>query len=246
MNIYENIKNEIKLLIYDKKELLKLSANIEDTNKFGAKYQGWYSRAIRIIELLGKDRLDEFKSYYLIDTKRKFYDVSTYVIQDYIKGLSAAEDYMERPMWDINNLVALRVMNQFQILESLEYRIDNVLQDVEGKIQSELLVDELNECKQLLKVNLRAAGSLAGVILERHLQRVAINHNIKISKKNPTISDLNDPIKNADVYDIPTWRKIQYYADIRNLCSHQKEKEPIKEQVIELIDGVNKFIKTIF
>lgn len=93
---------------------------------------------------------------------------------------------------------------------------------------------------------MRAAGALAGVILERHLQRVAINHEIKISKKNPTISDLNDPLKVDGIYDIPTWRKIQLMADIRNLCSHQKDSEPNKEQVVELIEGVSTIIKSVF
>jgi hypothetical protein len=246
MNIFDDIKVELKLLTDEKQDLLKLSSKLDDTIKFGTKYQKWYSRAIKIIELLGKDRADEFKSYYSVDPRRKSYDVSTYVIQDYVKAIGAAQDYMDRPKWDVNNLVAIRIMNQFQILESLESRINSVLQDVEGKIQSELQVEELNECKKLIKVNVRAAGSLAGVILERHLQRVAINHNVKVTKKNPTIADLNDPIKNAGVYDVPIWRKIQYYADIRNLCSHQKDKEPTKELVDDLIDGVNYCIKTIF
>jgi hypothetical protein len=83
-------------------------------------------------------------------------------------------------------------------------------------------------------------------VLERHLQRVAYNHNVTIKKKNPTIAELNDPLKDANVYDTPTWRKIQFLADIRNLCSHNKDKEPSKEQVDELIDGVNLIIKTIF
>jgi hypothetical protein len=43
------------------------------------------------------------------------------------------------------------------------------------------------------------------------------NHSIKISKKEPTITDLNDPLRQADIYDIPKWRKIQQLADIHNI-----------------------------
>ena len=100
--------------------------------------------------------------------------------------------------------------------------------------------------KQLVKVNLRAAGALAGVVLERHLQRAAANHGVSIRKKSPTISDLNDPLKQKGVYGVTIWRKIQLLADIRNICSHQKSDEPTKDQVNELIDGVNSIIKTIF
>ena len=50
-------------------------------------YQRWYSRASKIVELLGQERLEEFTSYYRIDSKRKTIDVSNYVIQDYLKGI---------------------------------------------------------------------------------------------------------------------------------------------------------------
>lgn len=83
-------------------------------------------------------------------------------------------------------------------------------------------------------------------MLERHLQRTANNHNIKITKKNPTISDLNDPLKKESVYDTPIWRKIQLLADIRNICTHNKQREPTKEEVEELIQGTNSVIKTVF
>ncbi|MCJ7812556.1 hypothetical protein MUP95_04455, partial [bacterium] len=111
---------------------------------------------------------------------------------------------------------------------------------------AELQDSELNAAVQLKKISKRAAGALAGVVLERHLQRIAENHKIVIRKKSPTISDLNDPLKQEGVYDVPTWRKIQLLADIRNLCSHQKESEPTDEQVDELISGVNSVIKSVF
>ena len=84
------------------------------------------------------------------------------------------------------------------------------------------------------------------MVLERHLQRVAVNHNAAPNKKNPTIADLNDPLKQAGVYDVPTWRKIQLLADIRNICSHQKNVDPTSDQVDELIAGVNSVIKSVF
>jgi hypothetical protein len=121
-----------------------------------------------------------------------------------------------------------------------------VLQDVTGHLFAELQDSELIAAVQLKKVSRRAAGALAGVVLERHLQRAAENHKISIRKKAPTISDLNDPLKQAGVYDVPMWRKIQLLADIRNLCSHQKTLEPTDEQVDELISGVNSVIKSVF
>ncbi|MGB0360065.1 MAG: hypothetical protein ACPGEF_01450, partial [Endozoicomonas sp.] len=100
--------------------------------------------------------------------------------------------------------------------------------------------------RQLAKISLRAAGSLVGVVIENHLQKLAKNHGIKSRKKNPTISDLNDPLKSEGVFDTPTWRKVTYLADIRNICSHKKDVEPTKEQINELIEGANWLVKNTF
>ncbi|MGO9569729.1 MAG: hypothetical protein ACLP5H_19530 [Desulfomonilaceae bacterium] len=168
------------------------------------------------------------------------------MLQDYIKGIGAPTDYYGKPHWDTNNLALLRILNQMQILASLESRIDSILQDVTGHLFAELQDSELTAAEKLKKISKRAAGALAGVVLERHLQRTAENHKITIRKKTPTISDLNDPLKNKGVYDTPVWRKIQLLADIRNLCSHQKTAEPTDDQVEELIAGVNSIIKSVF
>jgi hypothetical protein len=84
------------------------------------------------------------------------------------------------------------------------------------------------------------------VLVEGHLQKVADLHGIRVSKKNPTISDLNDPLKAAGVVDTAAWRKIGYLADLRNLCAHKKDAEPTKTQVDELIQGAQWLTKNVF
>ncbi len=242
----EAVKTELKALLENQEKLLALAKDNKDILEFGTNYQRWYSRAYKLVEALAPERLSEFVSYYLIDPKRKVTDGGNYVLQDYIKGIGARTDHYNRPLWDTNNLAMIRILNQLQILSSLSSRIDSVLQDVTGHLFAEIQDAELVAATQLKKISKRAAGALAGVVLERHLQRAAENHSIPIGKKSPTISDLNDPLKNKGVYDTPVWRKIQLLADIRNLCSHQKTTEPTDEQVEELIAGVNSIIKTIF
>lgn len=246
MGTKELIKTELKALIDSQGDLLALTKSNNDIVSFGTKYQQWYSRAYKIVEALAPERLPEFVSYYLIDPKRKVTDAGNYVLQDYMKGIGARTNHYDQPLWDTNNLAAIRVVNQLQILSSLSSRIDSVLQDVTGHLFAELQDAELTAATQLKKISKRAAGALAGVVLERHLQRTAENHKISIRKKSPTISDLNDPLKSGGIYDTTVWRKIQLLADIRNLCSHQKTSEPTDEQVEELIAGVNSIVKTVF
>jgi hypothetical protein len=246
MRTKEEIKAELKSLLEAQDDLITLTKADKDILKFGTKYQHWYSRAYKIVDALAPERLPEFVSYYLIDPKRKVTDAGNYVLQDYIKGIGARTNHLDRPLWDSNNLAGIRVLNQLQILSSLSSRIESVLQDVTGHLFAELQDAELVAAIQLKKISKRAAGALAGVVLERHLQRTADNHKIAIGKKSPTISDLNDPLKSNGIYDTPIWRKVQLLADIRNLCSHQKTAEPTDEQVDELIAGVNSIVKTVF
>ena len=239
------VKKELDDLLGEKSDLLKLCTKVDDILNFGTKYQNWYSRATKLIELLGPDRVDEFRSYYRIDPKRKVKDASNYVIQDYIAGLGAPTSYIDEPLWDIHQVVTIRVYNQVQILGSLKSRLGSVIADVRGHLLSEIEDEELDVARKLLKVNLRAAGAVVGVVLESHLQRVAENHGVKISKKDPTISDLNDPLKHGGVYDLPTWRKVQHLADLRNLCDHKKSREPTEQEVVELISGVGALVKNV-
>ena len=83
------------------------------------------------------------------------------------------------------------------------------------------------------------------MILERHLQRAAVNHRVTLTKRSPTIADLNDPLRAGGVYDVPLWRRIQHLADIRNLCSHQKEREPTDDEVLDLITGVRSVVAQV-
>lgn len=105
---------------------------------------------------------------------------------------------------------------------------------------------ELDAAAELVKKGFtRAAGAIAGVVLERHLAKISANHSIKLGKKNPTISDWNDALKTENVIEVPEWRFIQHLGDLRNLCDHSKKAEPTKEEVHDLITGVTKITKTL-
>ncbi len=116
-----------------------------------------------------------------------------------------------------------------------------------GVIQSELLDGELASARELLKgKHLRAAGAVAGVVLERHLASVCSAHAIGSKKKNPTISEWNDRLKKANVIHVPVWRLLQRLGDLRNLCCHPLERDPTPDEVDELISAAEKITKTLY
>ena len=87
---------------------------------------------------------------------------------------------------------------------------------------------------------------MAGVVLEAHLSEVCDNHNVTVSRRHPTIADYNELLKGANVLDTPRWRELSRFSDIRNYCGHKKEREPTIAEVEELLDGVDKYVKTLF
>jgi hypothetical protein len=140
-----------------------------------------------------------------------------------------------------------RVQQQVAIVGSAKARFESSLFDIRQLVQADLFDSEIDAANHLLKNKFaRAAGALGGVVLEKHLGEVCSNHKVPLQKKKePTISDLNDALKKADVIDTAQWRFVQHLGDIRNLCDHNKKVDPADEQVQDLLLGVAKVTKTI-
>jgi hypothetical protein len=243
----ESLKNEVANLLKEGADIIAvLEKDFQKAHiTFVPKYQTWYTAAIKILATLAPDRLPEFRSYYEIDSKRKSLDAGTYTIQDYTRGIGPGNDPLtNKPRWDAINVLRILIFAQHGILGSLSSRIDGVLANIEATLAADIEDTTLVTARRLAQINLRAAGTLAGVVLEGHLQRVARDRNIK-TKSAPTIADLNEAFKAAGIVDIPTWRRIQLLADIRNLCTHKKDTDPTKEQIADLIAGVDWAIKTV-
>jgi len=209
-------------------------------------YQSWYTRALPVVRQLLPERYQEFQEQYKLE-KRKEINFLTYTISDYLLGLRITRGWEKEEVVNPLSAFVSKFKHQITILRSAQDRIDYILADIQGVLQSELFDNELDAANNLLqKGHLRAAGALAGVTLESHLSKISADHNLKFSKKSPTISDFNDELKNKGIYDIPNWRLIQRLGDIRNLCVHAKDRNPTKDEVDELIKGVQKVIKTLF
>ena len=217
-----------------------------EVGKLESNYQQWYTECRAVIKQLLPDRLDEFDQLYKGDGHRKATDFTSYTIQDWLVGNRARQDARGVREFNDGAVVYMRFQTQLAIFASAETRIDSILFDIKQVTQADLFDSELDAARELLRNGfLRAAGVVAGVVLERHLSQVMENHNVS-TRKNPTISNYNDCLKDGQVLDVPSWREIQRLADIRNYCGHDKEREPTKDEVEELISGVEKYTKTLF
>ena len=213
---------------------------------FATTYQRWYSEAKALIRQLLPDRLADFVRYYEKPKTRKNITYESYRIEDFLQGLSVTRGWEKEKVVGPEAAI-LHFRQQLAILKAVRTRFESSLFDIRKLVMADLFDSELDAAAELAKKKfLRAAGAVAGVVLEKHLAQVCSNHSVAISKKAPSISDLNNLLKAANVVDVPQWRFIQHLGDIRNLCDHNKTKEPTAEQVADLIAGVAKTLKTLF
>lgn len=231
----------LKLVKKTQKEITDFKKNLPS---FQHKYQTWYSESLLVVKFLLPDRVNDFVKLYEKPKGRKEIAYGNYVIEDYLQDLRVTSPYGEVKVDKFAAVPQFR--QQLNILNSAKRRFESSLFDIKKLLQADLFDSELEVAEELNKKGfIRAAGAVAGVVLERHLVQVCDSHSLT-SGKNPGISDLNDTLKKSDIIEIPQWRFVQHLADLRNLCDHKKTSEPTKDQIDELIAGVSKIIKTLF
>jgi hypothetical protein len=87
---------------------------------------------------------------------------------------------------------------QLEIVPSVKARFKSSLFDIRQLVMADLLDSELEAASELAKMKfLRAAGAVAGVVLEKHLHQVCDNHSVTVAKKDPGISHLNDLLEES-------------------------------------------------
>jgi hypothetical protein len=212
---------------------------------FKTTYEAWYSESLAVLRQLLPDRVANFIALYEKPKSRKSVEYGNYVIQDYMQGLRVTRGWDKEVVVDSSGALP-QYRQQLAILKAAKSRFESSLFEIRRLVQADLLDSEIDVANELLKANfVRPAGAIAGVVLEKHLRQVCDDHEIKIAKKNPGISDLNELLKSNSVIEIPQWRHVSLLADIRNLCTHSKAKDPTTEQVTDLIEGTIKILKTV-
>ena len=221
---------------------------IQTLPSFRDQYQPWYSEAKAVVRQLLPDRVPDFARFYQKPNSRKNITFENYTIEDYLQGLNLTRREGIGTITVVGPDAAIpRFRQQLSILQSIRDRFRSSLFDIRQLAQADLFDSELDAAEELAKNKFyRAAGVVAGVVIERHLKEVCGAHGVSIRKKSPQISDLNDALKSSNVIDLPQWRSIQHLGDLRNLCAHNKESEPTASQIGDLLAGVAKVTKTIF
>lgn len=241
--LFECKPDEMRKIYESSKEFDEVRKVLPD---FREEYQSWYSEANVLVKYLLPNRLDDFVKYFEKPKNRKHINFESYRINDFLQGLQVTSPM--NPTIDDCSAAIPQFKQQLAIIKGLRTRFESSLYDIRLHLQAEMFDDDLEAASYLLKNRFhRAAGAMAGVVLERHLKQICITHKVKLpNKKHLSISDYNDALHCGKIFDTVDWRKLQHLGDLRNKCDHDKDAEPTTEDVTELIDGVKKNIKTLF
>lgn len=229
--------------LFSEEEFKKMNFKTTKPLDFQSYYEEWYSESLEVVRQILPARLKDFVRLYRMDNRKEL-DASTYTISDNLANIIIQKG--DEVMLD-GKASTPKFRQQLSILMSARRRFESSLFDIRQLLQADIFDSEIDGARELLKNGyLRAAGIVAGVVLEKHLRQVCVNHDIKITKKKPEINDYNELLKKNEIIQTPKWRNIQCLADTRNLCGHRRKTNPKKEEVRDLIDGVDKIIKTLF
>ena len=192
-------------------------------------YQQWYASCLAIVEANIPSRLSELRL--LHEGNKTTVGIHGMLMDDTMT--------FERQI-----SLAQHIRQMAGILASIPNYIEARLYNLELAVAQAYVTDELVEAHVLLKAgHTRAAGGIAGVLLERHLRLLCDRHQPPIKyTKTSGISKLNDALKETGVYDVVQWRKVQWMGDIRNSCDHANKTEPRPQDVDDLIAEVKKFV----
>lgn len=216
----ENIEQEINKLLDQANSLLTTS----EIYRIRDEYQEWYTKACRIVKQIIPERYVEFQIYY---TGSK--DI-----------LGMCQFFLDAVLFDVDLAInAFKI--QYSILKSCIPLLDPFYQNINKQIYFEYQEDDLKIAEKLMRISIRAAGALAGFVLEKHLKIVCNNHLLS-GMENKTLGQLIDTLHQNKVINTTDRKNLEYLSDTRNKCDHAKKEEPKEYEVEDLIEHTRRWI----
>jgi hypothetical protein len=232
-------RKQLETLYQEGSVLAKAFAKEEEAEAFEVAYQRWYSRALPLMKALALDRYDEFQRYYITEPRYAWYDTGAFIIQDYFRDRDPDDDAETRQK------VVRSFTSQLALLKSVSDRLAWEQVDTDDQKERALQLAFLETARDLLKINERSAGALAGTVLETYLKKLATSYKLKFRKQAPSIREYLEALKTAKALDIAAHSQAVWLAEISDR-SRAEGQAPTKLQVRDLIDGSRWLICNVF
>jgi hypothetical protein len=139
-----------------------------------------------------------------------------------------------------------RLSHQLRMLNSVRHGLEYVLADLQSALYGEVGDHILATAYTLFhRGQHRAAGALAGVLLEIHLAKVATKYRVTIAPTSSGLATLNTALKRGGMYDAAVWRFIDSLGALGHACVYAPAYEPTVDDLIELLHGVQLIRKRV-
>ena len=137
---------------------------------FSSAYQPRYSEAMAVVKTLLPLRYQDFVPLYERPKSRKEITRENYVIEDYLSDTVVTAGFDKKIIAGPDAAIPA-FEQQFNIIAAVMNTLDSTLLDIRREVQASLLDAELDKAAQLAKnKHYRAAGAVAGIALEKHLE----------------------------------------------------------------------------
>lgn len=234
----ETARKQLETLHQEGSALAETLEAEEEDDSFEVGYQSWYSRSLPLMKQLGPDRYAEFQRFYSRHGKSTVHWSRDAVIHDYLLGVQGGLE-------DSREAAARCFRSQLAILKSVADRLAWVQMDTEEQAERGLQLAFLEAARGLIEVNERAAGVLAGSVLESYLKKLAIKHRLKFRKHVPLLREYIEALHTGKIFDIPVHAQAVWLAEIAARSRNAGE-EPTKHQVRDLVDGTRWLVANVF
>ncbi|MDE0269023.1 MAG: hypothetical protein OXI96_08315 [Acidimicrobiaceae bacterium] len=119
---------------------------------------------------------------------------------------------------------------------------DGYLTTLEKMVVAEVFSDLLDQADHLLKHGYYIpAASLTGAILENGLRALAKQKNIPVKTKD-NLTTLNNKLAAKNTYSRLRQKQVAVWIDVRNAADHGEFAKVTKNDVAELVRGVQNFL----
>ena len=128
---------------------------------------------------------------------------------------------------------------QLRILSAVRDGLEYVLADMHSALYGDVENHVLDAIYTLARHgHCRAAGALAGVLLELRLAHVAAKYRVAMEAKSPDITRLNAALKRGGIYDGDIWSSIQRLGALRHVWVDASRREPTLDEFTAFLHEV--------
>jgi hypothetical protein len=238
----EQSRFELGVLLASGRELIACMRSEDlDPRDVTERYQLWYTQALRLVERVLPERLREFEAYYRSDQESREQPATISAILGSLRRPRVATEKGEAlaRLFDpgLEQATVLHLLGlQLAILASALPLLLPVGRRQDRGLRAARLL--------LAKRHRRAAGAVAGVVLESHLLKVAQIHDLALSESDAaSLPRLNRSLRRAGVYGAARSRRTKRLAVLSDSCVCGKKIS--RRLVKELLSGVEETLLSV-